>query len=425
VSYVGGVTINARGEYTWTGEVCDACDADHDGANDNGISLAGRIRLRFCNDTRCLSVRDSLGMPSGTSHFDDTFVADPYRRWLRGASLSSPKTFVATTTATLDPDYFQASASQTPGDPEDLSAQAASVYASLVDTTRVLHVTHGVPYDRDRFGEVQVFYPSVLGDDDGGGGHSHQPEDKGTSRFCVESQMDGIGPWTDPPPLSKAPYFDPPGYFAPEVYNARSPEAWFKGAVVAHEYGHLIHYWQWDGYGKWTSYCYADPACESGGAPEFTLAAFKEGWADFIDSVVWHDIPNGSGCDNIEQRSPSGAPYPTPPATASLNTIGRRWYPDVEQALCDLWDGDADVAVYGGVAYDDVANTSLVELVDQVGAVWSSATASERSEIQSASTFGPTDTATTPLGLCNFVELRANNAAWIEALKMTGIDCGL
>jgi hypothetical protein len=425
-SYVGGVTINSHGEYTWTGQVCDACDHDHDGANDNGVSLAGRIRLRFCNDTRCFSVRDSLGMPtSGTDHYADTFAADPYRRWLRGASLAAPKLFAATTSATLDPDYFQASASQSAGDPEDLDAQAASVYASLVDTTRVLHVTHGVPYDRDRFGEVQVFYPSVLGGDDGGGAHSHQPEDKGTSRFCVESQMDGIGPWTDPPPMSKPPYLDLPGFYGPEVYDARQPEAWFHGRVVAHEYGHLVHYWQWDGFGKWTSFCYDDAACEEGGAPEFTLAALKEGWADFIDSVVWHAIPNGSGCDNIESRSPSGAPYPEPPDTATLSTIGRRWMPDVEQALCDLWDSEVDAATYGGITFDDHASTSLVDLVSHLGWVWISATSTERAEITGATTFGPTDTATTPLGICNFVELYPNNASWIEALKVTGIDCGL
>lgn len=423
--YVGGVTINAHGDFTWTGEVCDACDHDHDGANDNGVSLAGRVRLRFCNDTRCFSVRDPLGMPTNSTHFQDSFVvADPYRRWLRQASLSAPQIFVTRTSATLDPDYFQASASQTPGDPEDLYAQAASVYASLVDTTRVLHVTQGVPYDLDRFGEVQVFYPSVIGDDDGGGAHSHQPEYKGTSRFCVESQMDGIGPWTDPPPMPKPPWIDPPGYFGPEVYDARDPEAWFQGRVVAHEYGHLVHYWQWDGFGKWTSYCYEDD-CEEGGAPEFTLAAFKEGWADFIDSVVWNAIPNGSGCDNIEARSPSGAPYPTPPATANLSTIGKRWMPDVEQALCDLWDSSVDVATYGGVAYDDHASTSLVDLVSHLELIWTLATATQRSEIMSASTFGPTDTATTPLGICHFVDERSGNASWIEALKVTGIDCEL
>jgi hypothetical protein len=43
----------------------------------------------------------------------------------------------------------------------------------------------------------------------------------------------------------------------------------------------------------------------------------------------------------------------------------------------------------------------------------------------SASTFGPSDTATTPIGICEFVDRRAGNASWIQALKVSGIDCGL
>jgi hypothetical protein len=424
-SLVGGATIDSHGDYTWTGQVCDACDADHDGTNDNGVSLAGRIRLRFCNNDRCFSVRDSLGMPtSSSSHFGDTFVGTEYRRWLRGASLTTPRTFVASTTATLADDYFQNSASQTAGDPADLYAQAASVYASLVDTTRILHYTHDVPYDKDRFGEVQVFYPSVLGDESGGGAHSHQPEYKGTSRFCVESQMDGRGPWIDPPPMNKPPYDDLPGFFGPETYNARVPEAWFEGSVVAHEYGHLVHYWQWDGFGKWTSFCYDDASCDEGGAPEYVLAALKEGWAEFIEKVVWNGLGNGfgEGCDNIERDSPEGAPFATPGA---LSTIGRRWFPDVTEALCDLWDTGADSTGYNNVVYSDTSSTPLAEMVSHLELVWILATGAQRSEIMSASTFGPSDTATTPIGICEFVDRRAGNASWIQALKVSGIDCGL
>jgi hypothetical protein len=423
-SYVGGVTIDAHGSYSWTGQVCDSCRTDHDGTNDSGVSLAGRIRLRFCNDTRCFSVRDSLGMPEDTAtHFADTFEADPYRRWLRVASLASPKVFLANTAVTLADDYFQGSGSQTPGDPTDLSAQAASVYASLVDTTRMLHKTYNLPYDKDRFGEVQVFYPSVLGDGgqfDGGGAHSHQPEDKHTSRICIESQMDGRGPWIDTGGLGGL----PAGHYAPEVYNARQPEAWFEGSIVPHEYGHLVHYWQWDGFGKWASYCYQDPACEEDGAPEYVLTALKEGWADLVKRVVWNGIDTGSGCDNIDTRSPMGAPYPTPPAVASLNTIGRRWISDVEQTLCDIWDANpnSESATYGSVTYTDTANTSLVDMVTHLGLMWNLVTGPQKSEIMGATKDNPT---TTPIGICDFVGERTNNAAWVNALKVNGIDCGL
>jgi hypothetical protein len=235
--------------------------------------------------------------------------------------------------------------------------------------------------------------------------------------------MDGIGPWIDPPPLNKPPYYDPPPFRGPETYNARSPEAWFGGSVVAHEYGHLVHYWQWDGFGKWTSFCY-DGNCDEGGDPEYVLAAFKEGWAEFIEKVVWDGLGNGfgTGCDNIETRSPIGSPYLTPPAIPTLATIGRRWIPDVEEALCDLWDANQDSAHYGLATYDDTANTSLVSLVAHLAFVWGSI---DQADIKNADTFGPNDTATTPFGICEFVDRRANNASWIEALKVSGIDCGL
>jgi len=228
--------------------------------------------------------------------------------------------------------------------------------------------------------------------------------------------------------MSKPPYIDPPGYYGPEVYDARHPEAWFEGSVVAHEYGHLVHYWQWDGFGKWASFCYGGESapCDEGGAPEYVLAAFKEGWADFIRKVVWNGLNNGDGygCDNIETRSPQGSPYPTPPATASLATIGRRWIPDVEQSLCDIWDNNGDSATYGSTTYTDTSNTSLVDMVSHLNLVWI-LRPDQHSDITSASTFGPTDTATTPIGICEFVGDRANNSAWITALKVNGIDCGL
>jgi hypothetical protein len=260
-------------------------------------------------------------------------------------------------------------------------------------------------------------WPSVRGDGAGGGAHSHQPEDKHKSRLCVEAAMDGIGPMIDPPPLKSG--FDPPPYRGPEVYSARSPEVWVGEGSVAHEYGHLVHYWQWDGYGKYVDYCYNESPCAEGGAPEYPLAAFKEGWASFISRAVYNGVGLDSGaCETLENRSQTGA------SGSVLNTIGQRWIPDVEQTLCDFWDRAVDRQVFGGVPYSDTAQTPLKELVDHLWQIWIGASSPERADIIGTS-FKGSDAATAALGLCRFVGKRPNNTSWIGALGVNGIDCGL
>jgi hypothetical protein len=418
-AYVGNTAVRSDGSFSWTGTVCDPCNLDHDGANDNGVSIAALVRLRYCSPTRCFSVRDPIGAPTGeTLHYADGWDIDaPYQRWHRNALVTSPQIFVARTSATLTDDYFQASASPTKGVPSDLEAQAANLFASAVDTTRQVHLIHGVPYDQDRWGEVEIMWPSVRGDGAGGGAHSHQPGNKGKSRACIEAVMDGVGPMTDPPPLKNG--FDPPPFRGPEVYSARKPEVWVGEGSVAHEYGHLVHYWQWDGYGKYVDYCYNDPACGEGGAPEFGLAAFKEGWADFVSRVVYSGVGlTGGACETLELRSPTGA------TNGVLNTIGRRWIPDVEQTLCDLWDGNVDRRGFSTIQFSDTAQVSLSELVDHLWQIWIGASSPERDDITSATTFAPGNAATAALGLCRFVEERPNNTSWIGALGVNGIDCG-
>jgi len=418
-AYVGSTTVGSDGSFSWTGKVCDPCRRDHDGANDRGISIAAQVQLRYCSSARCFSVRDPIGTPTDeTLHYADNWdVAQPYQRWHRNASVSSPQIFAARDSATLTDDYFQASASATTGVPDDLEAQAANLFASAVDTTRQIHLAHGVPYDHDRFGEVEIMWPSVRGSGAGGGAHSHQPQDKGKSRLCVEAVMNGIGPMIDPPPLKSG--FDPEPYRGPEVYSARNPEVWVGEGSVAHEYGHLVHYWQWDGYGKYVSYCYKDAACAEGGAPEYPLAAFKEGWADFISRVVYNGVGLTSGtCETLERRSPTGA------TNNALSTVGERWIPDVEQTLCDLWDDAADQKTFSNVQYSDTARVPLKELVDHLWQIWIGASSPERADIRGTG-FAPDDAATAALGLCRFVKERPNNTSWIEALRVNGIDCGL
>ena len=92
-TYVGNTAVRWDGSFSWTGTVCDPCKLDHDGANDNGVSIAALVRLRYCSATRCFSVRDPMGAPTDeTLHYADGWdVAEPYQRWHRNADRKSTR----------------------------------------------------------------------------------------------------------------------------------------------------------------------------------------------------------------------------------------------------------------------------------------------------------------------------------------------
>ncbi len=173
--FIGSSTVNKWGDYSETFDYVETC-AGEDQVPDIKVSY----RLRFCNDIRCFSVEK-----------DDQSL---YRLSHPQASQSNP--FQATPgTHTLNTANFRT----TWGDDYSM---AASVYASLVDTTRVWHVDAGVPFYRDEFGETFVRFPSSF-------------KDNATTS-------------------------------GPDQVHIPMPNEWIKGKGPMHEYGHVIQLRSWD-----------------------------------------------------------------------------------------------------------------------------------------------------------------------------------
>lgn len=320
--YVGDALIQADGSWSWSGQVCDSC-FDNEGPKEGEVSVAAKILLSNCFDpeTRCFSVADPDDTFSG-NHYDELWGGTDWWRWYRSAGAANPMRIGTSATRDLGNDYFQATAGLVAGDPDDLYAQAASVFASLADVTRQVHVVHGVDFDYAHWGKIVGYYPANFG----GLGHSHQ---NGSDRLCI-----GL-----------------------------TPDEWQEGSTPAHEYGHMLNYWtwaksgSWEGVGKWSSYCYdsdgdgvvSDDDCEqSSSQREYAANAFKEGWADFISQLTFTGGGGMAGtCEKRDGRTPTadtfvdhtGANICAPNQTCRQ---GRYFYNDVTSALCDLWDTFVD-----------------------------------------------------------------------------------
>ncbi|MEO8702897.1 MAG: hypothetical protein ABI867_22825 [Kofleriaceae bacterium] len=354
---VGSTTIAADGSWSWSGQVCDACNIDFEGTSDTQLSIAAKVSLRKCDhpSARCFSVRDPGDAPeTHTAHFADGWDGVVRSRWIRGASATTPMTS-SNTAFPMGTDYFQASSSQSAGVVTDVDAQAASVFATLVDVTRKVHLEGNVPFDYDRWGEVKAFYPDVLS-----GTHSHQ-----ASRMCVD-EPDNI---------------------------------WFTGWDAAHEYGHLVHYRRWDGVGKWVDLCYSEIEPTGGRCNEndtvdgeYNQGAFKEGWADFIGKVTFEDTESSTWATCGDEYTPLG---------------GTHFKDDVTHALCYLRGS-------GGFEEQTPTQTqpflaarmlefgiSLQTLEDQLPAMWLGVSSTTRASVIVATQDNPVHVA---LGICEFAQ---------------------
>ena len=407
-AFVGKTTINSSGYWTWTGQVCDSCRDDFEGAQDNGISIAAKVVLENCSapNTRCFSVRDPNGAPTGDSHYDDDWDGPTYERWLRGALSSSPIVIHQNTVVDIGNDYFQDDPTPGPGDISDLDAQAASVFASAVDVTRKLHVDNSVDFDPGE-GEVKMYFPDVQA-----WSHSHQDE---SSHLCVNAP--GIRGTNNP---------------------VRSPLTWFDGSDVAHEYGHLVHYWQWEGNGKWVAYNFdhdgdgdvdtvdedgndtdgdgddLDEEASSSSTREFTIAALKEGWAEFVEHVTFDGTGSPSACEQVETDPAAEC---TGPATCE---IGRRYYGDVKHALCDLYDGSRNTES------NDTVALSIHVLVDALAEIWDNHPA-DAADVANATSNNKTSA---PFGVCDVARRIVNRGsatrtAATNALAQSLLECNL
>src|SRR6185295_15711891 len=107
---------------------------------------------------------------------------------------------------------------------------------------------------------------------------------------------------------------------------------------------------------------------------EYTAAAFKENFADFIKRVAMDDVTGAitvdrHGCSSFD-NDVAGA-LAVCATGAPCDTADRS--PDVvEHALCDMFDTGADGADPDGVSWghDDVFDGDLQTVVDALEAAW-------------------------------------------------------
>lgn len=367
---VGSATVQKDGSFTWTGQVCEYCGTDPDGGQDASLSIGAKVLLRHCTDpeTRCFSVADPQG--DGVSdHYQDEWGGVTWSKWMTGASNTQPKQ-TAGTSPSLGTTYFEGAS------PTSQSARAANVFSSLVDVTRKMHLQAGVAFGRD---EVVTYFPNVIG----GIAHSHE-----TGRLCVTDP--GAGDWLD-------------------------------GDVEMHEYGHLLHYWEWANQGKWVSYAYdsngdgfvtPDETEESYSQQEYANAAFKEGWADFVAGVTLDNTGSWLGCDGLETGNDQACP-------GGICPQGRHYFSDVTSVLCDLWDTESDCETRGGVEYCDTTDLTVNEMLDALHDVWIHASQTDRDIVIDADANDPAILGT--FGVCTLFDELSNVG---ETFKVSGLDCG-
>ena len=384
---LGHTTIDERGFFSWAGFVCDQWD---DGAAD----LAVKIVLKQCDDrdSRCFSVKSPDDHPDGDHYDEETWNGDVWSQWHLEATQSEPRHVVGSYPfVAIGTHYFQTLPYESPALLSDVTAQAASIFASMVDVTRAVHTSGGVPYDHDAYGQVDVFYPNPIG----GRGHSHE-----ASRLCI-SEVSG----------------------------------WVSGYSTAHEYGHIVHYQSWDGVGKWVSLCYEEntglfsPKCERTDDDfEYGLQAFKEGWADFIGRTVSSlDDPDASNsrenCNELERLPMTTCGGPAP-------CIDQRHIAtDVAKVLCDFWDDSNDISTQFGRAIIEGHTASIEEMREVLLRVFADADTAERDDVLGAEDMQGKG-ATAPLGLCRFantyVELHpSKEASIVSVLDHNGVICAI
>lgn len=187
---------------------------------------------------------------------------------MRGSSITLPTT------------HYEAVAN----DKTDLDAQAAMVFASIVDVTRKVHVGSDIPFKFDEFGDVKVLFPMNF--QESGAGHSHE-----SGRLCLPAW----GRVNDEKDTIKLTTEDLP-----------HPNKWPDNPCPLHEYGHLVMYRALHGHGKWVDYGLdwnnddkndwheSDPL-------EYTAAATKEPWANFIAYATLSDV---TGPENLAAPMP-------------------------------------------------------------------------------------------------------------------------
>lgn len=420
---VGQTSIDAHGSFSWVGEVCDPCTYDDvyetDADDAAGVSVAVKIELRQCDDAeqRCFRVVD----PAEADHplrKESSTDGTLYARWHRAAGLTNPAVVHGSALA-LGRDDFE----ETANDSDDNDAQAANVFASLVDVTRKVHRAHGIPFEFDRYGEVYARYPATYVSL---GAHAHE-----SAMICISK------PKGDPVVVLAPQTFDPKtGEPSVEVETPMTitPTLWYNGFLLMHEYGHLVMYRAWDGQGSNVNYCFGEEEAtgcgESQGDDEYYATALKEGWAEFIQNVTLNDVDPGTETENAigcqyQTEAPVNCPGPLPCAQ------GDRVATNVMKALCDWYDvADDNTPICK--ARDHFGSQDLLGIWLELRDAWSAARASQRGAYDWV--LHPAGAADNGLRLCDlaahFIDVTHGGDGVIrdnvsDFLENAGIDCAL
>ena len=281
---MGTTTVAVDGSWTITADVCDSCSNDNAPYefvdNQLGVSLAAKVSLRHCpGQDLCYSVKNPSETYQGVIPFNDHGIgAITHARYHEQASLDDPVlAFQNNASFSLADQLYE----EVADDPSDLDVQAAMIFASMVDVTRHINLTHGVPFKRAQFGEVSAFFPMTWAAQ--GPGHSHE-----SSSFCVPAPRQTV---------TNDEYMMQPTAWPGEPLT-------FNGEIsktVMHEYGHLVNYRAWQGNGKGADSSMNGADIDWNSVEHFASST-KEGWADFIARVTMNDVTSAHttsrrGCD--------------------------------------------------------------------------------------------------------------------------------
>jgi hypothetical protein len=420
-SLIGKTTVQPDGHWSWTGNVCDACDHDNviesNSDGELGVTVSAKTVLRYCPEEsgRCFSVRNPGGWNANIDWDDHGANAITYSRWAADANqLEGEQVFTNGRHVYLASMNFENSANNV----TDLDAQAANVFASLVDTTREVHVTHGVTFKRSEYGEVKAIFPANF---PGVNGHSHEPG----STLCLGA-WGGVG----------------------DIDNV--PLIWHDGTTPMHEYGHLLNYRAWEGHGKWTDYGYMWQQNGYGyygetDEVEHYSAAFKEQWAEFIVRVTLDSLDGTT--DTVDTLSCSDTSYDNDDSSAVAINDGDPatntailCQPDVPcsyagrspgvvlHTLCDWFDDRADhlgpvrsFPSYG----DSFGSKDLHSMYIAMREMWTEGEQSAKNEYTPSSYSDMSTWAKAGLGICDMAKRQGFSPWFDNMLKHNGLACTL
>lgn len=307
---VGSATINERGEYRLTISGRDACALEAG----NPLSIQLRFQLRFCDNTLCFSVR--------RPNSNDDPAGDPYRVSHRDASAQKPLMLTSGDRVEMPDGFFKTSSD---GAVPDFEAVAANTYASLVDTILTIHRTHGIPFFKAEFGELEYVFPA---------------DDIRTTERGIRT-----GSATT---ISERLVVQRSIRFEDDPDTERLDPVWVSGFTPAHEYGHVMMLRAWGGDYGYDGYGVHDDrgkgAIEGRAEDPAPQIAFKEGWADFVGFIAFESAGNNGYCQT-KDIEPVDDPNDESDDDAKLygtDQTGVQFLTNNLKAICDWYDQTND-----------------------------------------------------------------------------------